>query len=74
MGFDRLFLDTENHVVLAGFRVNKRLGRAAAGRRLTLVLERSCPPCRCSPVRLFELLAWQTFLPGQAGSLGPVGD
>jgi hypothetical protein len=26
MGFDRLFLDTDNHVVLAGFRVNERLG------------------------------------------------
>jgi hypothetical protein len=64
MGFDQLFLDTDNHVVLMDFRVKERLGRAAAGRRLTLVSERSCPPCCCSPVRSFELPAWRTFLLG----------
>ena len=32
MGFDRLFLDTDNHVALAGFRVHQRLG-AGGGRQ-----------------------------------------
>jgi hypothetical protein len=44
------YLDTDNHVALAGV---SESGSVGADRRLKLASNRRCSPCRCSPVPFF---------------------
>ena len=50
MEFDRLFLDPDNHVALAGVSESSSVG---ADRRLKLASNRRCSPCANSPVPFF---------------------